>query len=369
MCRGNRRQPQRFLAVACGRAGLFRAFSSGLVALLLGGAPGARAHASSAGEWLVVSGACPRGERVREELLRLVPPERRHVLEAARIFVTDGGDTYRVSIESEISSAERLYDNPERECDRRARFAAVFSVVTLLPPELDEEPASSELEPSTSLEALKPEAPRRGAAAAANDDTPSDEGAARDEPTTPDEEAGTGREAAPGRALLELGFGAAWAPETPSSPRVMGAQLGARALLSGDEWAALVGVEWLPETSFQYLDVRGSLERGSALLGARRWLHRSPVGVGVELSVVGSFERVVGDGLVSVAEPSTTWSWGGRGRFVVESPSAWRVRPFVAGAVTWYPSPTPLVVEPRGAVATLPKVWLGGEIGIAWRLD
>ncbi len=353
MYRGNRWQPLRFLPSLRSIAPFPRVRASAVLAVGLLVARGASAQSPSSDEWLSVEGECPSAARLKAEVLRLVPPERRSVLDSARIVVRDQGDTYRVSVTSDAANAERRYDNPERECDRRARFAAVFSVVTLLPPELGEEPDMSP-EPSES----------ESAAAPSQNLTRSVES-----PQEPPAEPAVGE--SPREEWLELavGFGAVLAPESPHSPKVSGTPLAAHVLVGVDAWAAVVGAEVLPPTSFQFLDVGGELSRVSVLAGARHWLWPNPVKLGLELGAVGSFDRVQGEGLVSVAEASTAFSFGVRGRVTVEYPAAWALRPYAALNGTWYPAPPSLVVAPRGDVAELPTWWLGAELGIALGVD
>jgi hypothetical protein len=326
-----------------------------VLALSLLGARGARAEAPAPDEWLLVEGECPSPERLKAEVLRLVPPERRSVLDTARIVVRDSGDTYRVSVTSDVGKAERRYDNPERECDRRARLAAVFSVVTLLPPELGEEP-----EATTDWPAREPAAGSLPVQPRPSETSP--------EPPTHAEPIVD--EAARDEWLeLEAGFGATLAPESPHSPKVSGTPITAHVLVGADRWAALLGAEVLPPTSFQFLEVGGELRRVSVVAGARHWLWRRPVGLGVELGAVGSFDQVQGEGLVSVVDASSTFSLGVRGRIVVEYPSAWQFRPYAALHGTWYPTAPSLVVAPRGDIAELPAWWLGAEVGISLGFD
>jgi hypothetical protein len=353
MSRGNRRQLLRFLRNVRGEARSRRALvSAALGAVALWGSD-ARADAPSSDEWLHVEGECPSAGRIKAELLRLVPPERRGVLEGARIVVRDQGDTYRVSVTSEVASAERRYDNPERECERRARFAAVFSVVTLLPPELGDESGTADepfVSEPTPAKVNVPTPSREPTESVAAD------GAAPHEQDARDAEWGE----------LTVGFGAVLAPESPRSPKMRGTPLYAQALLGGASWWGFVAAEFLPSTSFEFLDVRGELRRTSLYAGVRHWVLRDAVGLGVELGAVGSFDRVRGEGLVSVAEATTTFSVGARGRVAVEYPSAWRLRPYAAGQATWYPAAPALRLAPRGDVAELPTWWLGAEVGLAW---
>jgi hypothetical protein len=351
MYRGNRWQPLRFLPSVRSLAGARSVWGGAVLALSVLGAGAAHADVPAPEPWLFVEGECPSTERLRAEVLRLVPPDRRSVLDSARIVVRDLGDTYRVSVTSDVASAERRYDNPERECERRARFAAVFSVVTLLPPELGEEPEASP-EPLASEPTAVSSPDPQGAT-----EPPAQEELTHAEP--PRDE----------WLELEAGFGVTLAPESPHSPKVSGTPLTAHVLVGADHWAGLVGAELLPPTSFQFLDVLGELSRASVLLGARHWVWRRPVGLGVELGAVGSFDRVQGEGLVSVADATTAFSLGVRGRVAVESPAAWQLRPYAAVHGTWYPAPPSLVVAPRGDVAELPAWWLGAELGIALGFD
>ena len=55
---------------------------------------------------------------------------------SASVDVADLGETYRVRLTTGNNQRVRVYRDLARDCEQRARFAAVFVVLTLMPPEL-----------------------------------------------------------------------------------------------------------------------------------------------------------------------------------------------------------------------------------------
>src|SRR5947207_1672920 len=80
---------------------------------------------------------CPLPSAVASETWKLTPADRRDVFEnLSDVLIEDLGASYRVVITTPEGTTTRTYPGPDRECARRARFAAVFIVLTLMPPEV-----------------------------------------------------------------------------------------------------------------------------------------------------------------------------------------------------------------------------------------
>ena len=98
--------------------------------------------ASNAGATAVISvdGDCPGERAIDQAITALIPRGVMGLPESARVAVEDQGETYRVGIDLLGVTHARLFRDSARDCEQRARFAAVLTVVTLLPPELPPRP-------------------------------------------------------------------------------------------------------------------------------------------------------------------------------------------------------------------------------------
>jgi hypothetical protein len=86
---------------------------------------------------VTVSGACPDEEAIAKAIASIVPvKDLDRFAASARVEVSDLGDTYRVSVNAKGIDRSRVYRDVARDCDHRARFAAVFIVLTLMPPDV-----------------------------------------------------------------------------------------------------------------------------------------------------------------------------------------------------------------------------------------
>ncbi|HEY6476291.1 MAG TPA: hypothetical protein VI456_06885, partial [Polyangia bacterium] len=86
---------------------------------------------------ITVSGSCPNAEAIWAAVASIVPAkDRDRFALSARIDVSDLGDSYRVAVNAAGIDRLRVYRDAARDCDHRARFAAVFIVLTLMPPDV-----------------------------------------------------------------------------------------------------------------------------------------------------------------------------------------------------------------------------------------
>jgi hypothetical protein len=107
------------------------------------------------------AGECPGAGGVAGTIEDLIP---KHVAEVVRrdpkISVADMGGTYRVSVLADGVSHVRVYRDIGRDCAQRSRVAAVFIVLTLMPPEvLMESPPAPIAPPAPAPIAIAPPPP------------------------------------------------------------------------------------------------------------------------------------------------------------------------------------------------------------------
>ena len=86
---------------------------------------------------ITVTGVCPNAEAIWAAMASLVPAKDLDRLDPqAKIDVSDLGETYRVTVNAKGTERLRVYRDLAHDCDHRARFAAVFVVLTLMPPDV-----------------------------------------------------------------------------------------------------------------------------------------------------------------------------------------------------------------------------------------
>jgi len=96
---------------------------------------------------ITVGGTCPNAEAISAAIASIVPAkDLDRFASSARVEVSDLGDTYRVSVRTKgpgpgqapgpAVDRLRVYRDLAHDCDHRARFAAVFIVLTLMPPDV-----------------------------------------------------------------------------------------------------------------------------------------------------------------------------------------------------------------------------------------
>ena len=86
---------------------------------------------------VTVSGTCPDGEAISEAIASIVPAkDLDRFASASKVEVSDLGDSYRVSVNAKGIDRMRVYRDLAHDCEHRARFAAVFIVLTLMPPDV-----------------------------------------------------------------------------------------------------------------------------------------------------------------------------------------------------------------------------------------
>ncbi|HEX2674896.1 MAG TPA: hypothetical protein VHM25_28665, partial [Polyangiaceae bacterium] len=179
--------------------------------------------------------------------MNLIPPERHSLLaRGVRVELQDLGDSYRVAVWKDGASVNKNYSDPARDCDGRARFAAVFTVLTLMPPELGAEPVA---EPEPKPEPKQP--------------PPALEPAAVEQP------ASAHMQALPPFVHLELSALVVYAPAILEAPGMhsFGGEL--RIALGRGALSGTLSVGYLPRASFELNGVHGELSRVPMSVGAR----------------------------------------------------------------------------------------------------
>ncbi len=301
---------------------------------------------------VVGDSTCPSPHAVSALVQRFVPPEAPN-LAGARVELVDRGADYDVKVHSSSNDLSRRYSDPDRDCERRARFAAVFAVLTLLPPELWPESMAEGLEPDDDSSSPSPPP--------AKSETP---------PTqeSPDETEPPERERTPPIARLELAGAFEFAPSTDSTPSVSDVAAELRAVLGSGAIAGSLGAGYAKETHFDVEGVRLSLRRAPAHAGIRwRAIDTPVVHVHGDLGAAIVFTQVRGESLFTPAQDSAI-ELGARAEALAGVSPTPGFALFAAGSLAWFPSPHELTAEPQGTLAKLPGLWLGGLAGVALEL-
>jgi len=288
---------------------------------------------------------CPDPKTVQQAVLSLIPPERHSLLsQGVRVELEDLGDTYRVTVWKDGAAFKKNHSDPARECDRRARFAAVFTVLTLMPPELGAEPRPAEPDPKPQAEPppvvtpapVKPRAPAQV------------------------------RRLVP-LARLELSALYSYAPAILDAPSMhsFGAEL--RAAIGRGPVSGTVSVGYATPAKFEVDSVQGDVTRIPLSVGVRLRKDFESWTVAGDVGVLLIAQRVRATNLVTNQEQSAA-DIGMRGGLQLAHPFGVHVAPFV-GAFVWFsPGPGELSALPRGVIGNLPYFWFGGAVGLSFGL-
>jgi hypothetical protein len=282
---------------------------------------------------------CPTPSAVANEVWQLTPADRRDVFERLTdVAVEDLGPSYRVVVSTREGTTERSYGGPDRDCAHRARFVAVFIVLTLMPPDAPAPPAPAPSAPPPEV-APQPPAPP------------------------------TAVVLAPRLSVVRLELMAV-AHQGLAVGRARGVfGLGGRlqTLLGSGTFAPTFGLGYTPPVHFDAGPLQGRLSRATATFGVRA---RDGLGVwelGVQVDAVAVLTRATGtnlarpasdSGLELGAELSTSVAWH----------ASKMLQPFVAVEGQWIPMPHSLVAIPSGDAGTLPSLWIGASVGMALAL-
>jgi hypothetical protein len=309
-----------------------------LLSCLLGArAAGAQAPDESGTPFTSGVGECPDAAAVEREVLRLIPPERHELLRrGVRIELDDLGDGYRVTVSKDGTSVKKSYADPARDCDGRARFAAVFAVLTVMPPEL----GPDALAPKPPPPPPPPPRPRRVVVVV---------------PPEPP---------MPPFAHVELAGLFAYAPGIVNAPQLttFGGEL--RVALGRAAFAGTLSVGYLPRSRFELSGVSAELLQVPASAGVRLSSDLGSFRVAADVEILAVVQRLRATSLV-VSESQHALELGARGGLMLERPIGTRFAPFV-GVFTWLvPAPSDITAFPQGVLGNLPYLWMGGTIGVS----
>ena len=282
------------------------------------------------------TGSCPSADAIWTAMSSLVPSGALESLpRAAAVDVADSGDTYRVRLTVSNTQRVRVYRDLARDCEQRARFAAVFVVLTLMPPELlIESPKLPAAEPAPEPPPLEPPAP-------------------------------VVVEVPARRLRFELAALGDTAPAVASAPEMTGAGGELRAAIGAGRLAALFAIGLQPRTDFTIGALRAREQRIPIDAGIRwrqvqRWLE-----IDGEFSLVAAIFRTQGLSPV-VAREATRVDLGLRGGIVLRVGARdTRIAPIVGVHAAYFPRPYDLALVPAGTVGRTPSLRLGATAGIA----
>src|SRR5450432_780774 len=276
-------------------------------------------------------GSCPSSEGVWASIATLVPGGALEALPgAATIDLVDLGDNYRVTVTKGDDARERIYRDAARDCGQRARFAAVFIVLTLMPPELMVTPP---VKPPPAVSApVAPAAPPAWAPLP--------------------------------RFRFELG--AFWdaAPAVFAAPSMASPGGELRLALGRRLLRVVVGVGAQTRARFTLGGLEAREERASLDVGLRAARAFSRLELGGEASVVSAVFRAQGTNTAG-PERQTRLDLGGRAGLVLRfgAPRT-RFAPFVGVHATFFPSPYDIAARPQGVLGHTPSLWLGATVGV-----
>jgi hypothetical protein len=267
--------------------------------------------------------------------LQLVSDDRaRQLPRQAVVVVADRGDDYEVRVTSATSEARRRFDDPNRECERRVRFAAVFAITTLMPPELaDSEVAEPPAPPPPRAPAQKRPLPTIAPPAARH-------------------------------VRLELTGFAELSAALPGDARVLGFGGELRGAIGGSGIRATLAVGYVPETELTLGEFTGRIERLIGSAGIRVPVVAGPLPVFADAGVEGALERIRGTSPYRPAA-ATALQLGVRAALVVALTRETQLTPLLSLFATWVPAPRAIEKSPNGTIGNTPALWLGAGAGVA----
>jgi hypothetical protein len=313
-----------------------------LAAMLLGRVASA-ADAASESErppTLAVEGTCPDGDAIWTDVKTIVPVGDLARVTNAKIDVTDLGETYRVRIVWTDGERLRVFRDLDRDCDHRARFAAVFIVLTLLPPDV-----LLDIRHDISPPPPPPVTPQPAAT-----ETP------QSSPAPP-----------PRRHLrLDLSGMAEAAPPFSGGPSATAFGAEIRSSWGSRAVAAMLGGGLEPHIGLRVgglgvEEFRAPFDIGGSLVKA---LDRATL-TG-DLGLAGVLFRVSGTDTIQ-PQSGTRLDLGARAAIALRigRPSAtWA--PVVGLHALWLPKPYELTAVPQGEIGKLSALWIGATAGLSF---
>jgi hypothetical protein len=304
-------------------------------------APGSSA---SVGPFVFGNVDCPDPKTVQQAVLTLIPVERHALLaRGVRVELEDLGESYRVTVWKDGTSVKKSYSDPARDCDGRARFAAVFTVLTLMPPELGVESV------------VKPEPEPAPKAPPAHEPTAAKPASApRPAPRPP-------------LAHLELSALYSYAPPILEAPSIhsFGAEL--RVAIGRGALRGTAAVAYTPPAKLELDGMQAELSRIPLSVGARLGTDFDSWSLSADLGLLLVAERVRATNLLTSAAHGSA-SFGVRAGAQLARQFGPHFAPFVGAFACFMPSPSELSALPQGVIGNLPYLWLGGAAGVSFGL-
>ncbi len=290
---------------------------------------------------MTVSGECPSETAIRTDIEAIVPASDLEKVTAANIDVADLGTTYHVRIAGDGGERQRTFRDVDHDCDHRARFAAIFIVVTLLPPDvlLESLPEPPPAPPASPL----PPTPVTAVVAATVPSVPRSR-----------------------RLRIELSALLDAAPTMGGAGQstTLGGEV--RAFWEGKRLAAMAALGLEPRASFDFDglgvdELRVPFDLGLALIHS--WNRLAFVGA---IGAAGAVVRISGTNTAS-PQSGTRLDLGGRlavGMRFGSSSSV--VAPVIGIHALIFPKPYEAMATPQGNIGQLPALWLGLTAGVSF---
>ena len=278
------------------------------------------------------TGQCPAAERVQRQLVPLLPDTRVFVgprESAETVWVADAGEEFRVK----VRDVERVIANPVRDCEERARIAAVLVALVVDPPLPAADSGAPEVQPPA-------------------------------EPPPPAARPPASSE--PWEWAAMAGATAALAPGSEGS-RTWGAGPLVRGQLGRDGWELALSAGFVSPVRLDLesggvrltrvpLDLSGALSWGGSAL-------RGVVGAGI----AGDVLHLEGTG-VAEAQSSLRFDVGLRAQVGVRFRFGAKVWGVGEVSGTYFPRPYEFEVPPHGVVGHTPAIWLAATIGVLFEI-
>jgi len=283
-----------------------------------------------------VEGSCPSLAMITAAVAALIPHGGVALLpRSGKVEVADLGDRYRVGVLARGVPRARVFQDDTRDCELRARFTAVFVVLTLLPPGwlLDVQPKVLPPLPP----APAPPAPAPTAVAE------------RPRP----------------KFQLELGAIVDAAPAVFEAPRMVGPGGELRVVRRLGRVAGVLAVALEPRVGFAIAGLSARQTRVPLDLGVRLDRRAGSFAFGGEIGLAAAIFHA--DGLnTAMPQAGTRIDLGGRAGILLRC-DRWSARaaPFVGLHALLFPWPYEIAIAPAGTLGSTPALWLGATLGIA----
>jgi hypothetical protein len=125
----------------------------------------------------------------------------------------------------------------------------------------------------------------------------------------------------------------------------------------------VAAVEVAPHARF---DIRGVLAKMLAVnmrSGVRLAQDTGKLAFFADAQLVASWKRVEGESSLT-SEPVSVWEWGALLGFTAGYRWHPALMPLLGVRASFFPAPSQLEALPRGELGKLPKLWLGGVLGV-----